>query len=158
MAAITPRQISRKLRGVETQVFMQSFVDRVLVLVTQVGKVGNLIQASIPATASLLPTRTDPSQLNGVLLQEPSPAIQLTSLLGGAPSADLQTLQFLYASQIATIIWTEESQMGLESFRRSVVIGLALAKSDEQEPSEGGSQREVFEGVISMVQVLLKGK
>jgi len=43
MAAITPRQISRTLGGIETQVFMQSFVDRVLVLVTQVGKVGNLV-------------------------------------------------------------------------------------------------------------------
>ena len=43
MAAITPRQMSRKVCGIETQVFMQSFVDRVLVLVTQVGKVGNLV-------------------------------------------------------------------------------------------------------------------
>jgi len=90
-------------------------------------------------------------------LQEPSPAIQLTSLLGVAPSTDLQTLQFLYAAQIATIIWAEESQMGLESFRRSVIIGLALAKSNERETGEG-SQREVFEGVMSMVHMLLKGK
>lgn len=43
MAAITPRQISRTVNGIETQVFIQSFVDRVLVLVTQVGKVGNLV-------------------------------------------------------------------------------------------------------------------
>jgi hypothetical protein len=70
----------------------------------------------------------------------------------------MQTLQSLYASQIATIIWTEESRMGLESFRRSVVIGLALAKSNEQETGEGRSQREVFEGVISMVHMLLNGK
>ena len=48
--------------------------------------------------------------------------------------------------------------MGLESFRRSVVIGLALAKSNEQETDEGSSQREVFEGVISMVHTLLNGK
>lgn len=130
---------------------------RIIFLITENGY-GRQIQASIPATASLLPTRTDPSQLNGVLLQEPSPAIQLTSLLGGAPSADLQTLQFLYASQIATIIWTAESQMGLENCRRSVVIGLALAKSNEQETDEGSSQREVFEGVISMVHMLLNGK
>jgi hypothetical protein len=43
MAAITPRQMSRKVSGIDTQVFMQSFLDRVLVLVTQVGKVGNLV-------------------------------------------------------------------------------------------------------------------
>jgi len=158
MATITPRQISRTLHGIETQVFMQSFVDRVLVLVTQMGKVGNLIQATLPATTSLLPTRTDASQPNSVLLQESSPAIQLTSLLGAAPSANLQALQSLYASHIATIVWTEESQMGLESFRRSVVIGVALAKSNEQEIDEGKGQREVFEGVMSMVHELLEGK
>lgn len=44
MATFTPRQTSRELGGRETQVFMQSFADRILVLVTQMGKVGNLVR------------------------------------------------------------------------------------------------------------------
>lgn len=44
MAAYTPRQTSRELEGRDTQVFMQSFADRILVLVTQLGKVGNLVR------------------------------------------------------------------------------------------------------------------
>lgn len=44
MASFTPRQTSRELGGKHTQVFMQSFADRILVLVTQMGKVGNLVR------------------------------------------------------------------------------------------------------------------
>jgi len=43
MAALTPRQTSRNLNGKDTQVFVQTFADRILVLVTQMGKVGNLV-------------------------------------------------------------------------------------------------------------------
>lgn len=43
MASLTPRQTSRNLNGNSTQVFLQTFADRVLVLVTQMGKVGNLV-------------------------------------------------------------------------------------------------------------------
>ena len=43
MAAFTPRQTSRTLHGKPTQVFLQTFADRIMVLVTQIGKVGNLV-------------------------------------------------------------------------------------------------------------------
>ncbi|KAF9484724.1 hypothetical protein BDN70DRAFT_872265 [Pholiota conissans] len=155
MAAFPPRQTSRELGGRHTQVFLQSFEDRVLVLVTQVGKVGNLIQAALPPTASLLPP-TDTSQLNKLVLPEPSPAIELTPLLGSAPSPHLQILHSLYASQIATIIWTEESKSNLESFRRSVVVGLALARSSRLESDSAIEEREVFEGVMASLYDLLK--
>ncbi|PPQ87984.1 hypothetical protein CVT25_001063 [Psilocybe cyanescens] len=156
MATFTPRQTSRSLNGKLTQVFMQTFADRVLILVTQMGKVGNLIQATLPATAALIPPVSDPNQPNKLILPEPSPAIQLTSLLGSSPSAHLQTLHSLYASQIATIVWTEEAQIGLESLRRSIVVGLALYPL--QEGDEGRGEREVFEGVMHMVYDLLRSK
>lgn len=98
---------------------------------------------------------SDPTQPNKLILPEPSPAIQLTSLLGSSPSAHLQTLHSLYASQIATIVWTEEALIGLESLRRSVVIGLALYQSQEGDEGLQG-EREVFEGVMSMVYDLLR--
>ena len=88
------------------------------------------------------------------LLPEPSPAIQLTPLFGSTPSEHQQTLYSLYASQIATIIWRHESQRGLESCRRSVIVGLALSKLDSQ--GEIPVEREIFEGVMSMLHDLLR--
>lgn len=95
------------------------------------------------------------SDQNHLLLPEPSPAIQLTPLFGSAPSEHLQTLYSLYVSQIATIIWRHESQRGLESSRRSVVVGLALSKLGSQE-GEMRAEKEVFEGVMSMLHDLLQ--
>lgn len=43
MAMITPRQIVRNLNGHSTEILVQTFADRVLVLVTQMGKVGTLV-------------------------------------------------------------------------------------------------------------------
>lgn len=43
MASFTPCQTSRILHGHNTQVFLQTFADRILVLVTQMGKVGTLV-------------------------------------------------------------------------------------------------------------------
>lgn len=76
----------------------------------------------------------------------------MTSLLGSAPSEHLQTLHTLYASQIATIVWTEEAQHGLDGQRRSVVVGLSLGKQE----GDANGEREVFEGVMSMVYDLLR--
>lgn len=39
----TTRQITKELDGTRTEVVFQSFSDRILVLVTQMGKVGNLV-------------------------------------------------------------------------------------------------------------------
>ena len=36
-------QITRELNGTTTEILLQNYADRVLVLVTQVGKVGNLV-------------------------------------------------------------------------------------------------------------------
>lgn len=43
MASFTPCQTCRVLHGQNTQVFLQTFADRILVLVTQRGKVGSLV-------------------------------------------------------------------------------------------------------------------
>lgn len=43
MAMIPPRQLSRELDGIQTDILVQTFADRILVLVTQLGKVGNLV-------------------------------------------------------------------------------------------------------------------
>ncbi|PPR03619.1 hypothetical protein CVT24_007736 [Panaeolus cyanescens] len=163
-------QIARNVNGKHTEILIQTYSDRVLVLVTQLGKVANLvcsfiglikcsidlgdkIQASIPPTAPLLPPSQESSAPNTLALPTPSPAIHLTPLLGSASSEDLQTLHSLYAAQIATIIWTDELNRKGDDSRRSVVVGLALAKVDDDEKI-----REVFQSIMSMLlEVLDKG-
>ncbi|KAJ7219346.1 hypothetical protein GGX14DRAFT_516397 [Mycena pura] len=147
------RQLSRELQGVPTEILVQTFADRILVLVTQLGRVGNLIQTTIPDTTPLpvLAVR-DPVQPNLQALPEPPSAIQLTPLLGRAPSPHIQTLHSLYAAQIATILWTARSSNPLEVSRKSVVVGIALRRSDAHD-DQGLTEyeRSVFAGVMSMV-------
>ncbi|KAJ7172401.1 hypothetical protein C8R46DRAFT_858106, partial [Mycena filopes] len=147
-------QLCRELEGNDTEIVLQTFADRILVLVTQLGKVGNLIQATIPETIPLFPAVQDPAQPNVQALPEPPAAIQLTPLLGNAPSQHLQTLHSLYAAQIATIIWTTGSP--LEVSRKSVIVGIALRKSEGQD-DDGltETERSVFTGVMSMVAELV---
>ncbi|KAI0707614.1 hypothetical protein C8Q76DRAFT_628244 [Earliella scabrosa] len=151
----------RELEGKQTDVLLQAFADRILVLVTQLGKVGSLIQATIPSTMPLLPPPPpDPSEPNVVPLPIPPPSLQLTPLLGSAPSERIQTLHNLYASQIATIVWTMEEASVLEADRRAIVVGIALAKttgplnSSELTPHD----RAVFYGVMEMVRELVGRK
>ncbi|KAF7294870.1 hypothetical protein MIND_01024900 [Mycena indigotica] len=138
------RQLTRQLEGVQTEVVIQRFVDRVLVLVTQLGKVGNLIQATIPETTPLAPPATADE------LPEPSPAIQLTPLLGQGPSQHMQTLHSLYAAQIATIIWTASSNP-LDVTRKSVVVGIALQRTSSDDENLTAHERNVFGGVMKMI-------
>ena len=104
-------QEALELDGTPTEVVLQWFADRVVVLVTQLGKVGCLVrlnptrvffsnpckmQATMPPTAPLLPP------LNDDTLPEPPISIQLTPLFGQPPTEHLHTLHALYASQIST--------------------------------------------------------
>ncbi|KAH9951451.1 hypothetical protein B0H21DRAFT_719065 [Amylocystis lapponica] len=150
-------QASREIDGVPTEVLLQAFADRILVLVTQVGKVGNLIQVTIPQTTPLMPPPPpDPSQPNAISLPTPPASIQLTPLLGNASTERLRTLYSLYASQLATNIWTAESEDMLEGDRRMVVVGLALRRSVEAEGMGlSAHEKNVFYGVMGMVNELV---
>ncbi|KAF9052873.1 hypothetical protein BJ165DRAFT_1443618 [Panaeolus papilionaceus] len=139
------KQIAKKLNGNHTEIFIQTYADRVLILITQLGKVGNLV-------SPLLPPAQDLSTPDALSLPVPSPAIHLTPLLGSAPSEDMQTLHSLYAAQVATIIWTDQLNRSGDDSRRSVVVGLALAKLDDHE-----KRREVFQAIMSMLLDVLDG-
>lgn len=43
MSMFPPRQVTKELEGNSTELLIQTFADRILVLVTQLGKVGNLV-------------------------------------------------------------------------------------------------------------------
>lgn len=41
---LTQRQSSKVINGVKTEIVVQPFADRILILITQMGKVGNLVR------------------------------------------------------------------------------------------------------------------
>lgn len=114
----------------------------------------------MPSTMPLLPAPPpDAAQPNERPLPVPPPSLQLTPLLGSAPIDRMQTLHSLYASQIATLVWTLEEASVLEADRRPVVVGVALAKSTS-EPAQSSElsphDRTVFRGVMEIVRELLE--
>ncbi|GAW01146.1 hypothetical protein LENED_002725 [Lentinula edodes] len=114
------RNCTTTLYGVPTEISLQYYGDSTLILVTQVGKVGNLV--SLPATIPVTPSAPDTTEPNSPILPPPPIAIQLTPLFGSAPSDRIQTLHNLYASQIATIIWLAETENPLQVVRKNVVV------------------------------------
>lgn len=112
----------RDIESVQTQVIVQTFSDRVLVIITQLSKVGTLIQASVPPTIALTPApASDAGSLPPV-----HPSIDLTYLFGHAPSPEHQTLYSSYAAQVATLVWTSERYAQIGSSHTPVVVGVAL--------------------------------
>jgi len=129
-------QTEQPVQGVSTKILVQSFSDRVMVLVTQMGKVGCLIQASLPQTVPIPPPSRAPGTDNApstrVIPPAPPPAIELTPLLGHPPTPELHTFYNLLSAQLATVVWSSEEADG-NSFggtRRPVVVGIALKRDD----------------------------
>jgi hypothetical protein len=113
-------------------------------------------QASIPHVTQLPhPPALSSTASTGIPnLPPPPPGLTLTPLLG-SPRPDEQALYDLYVSQVSTLIWWTLNEVG--SLRRSVVVGLALAKSLVNDEGENGNgdgddvERERFGEVLKMV-------
>ncbi|KAF4578812.1 Proteasome Assembly Chaperone [Pleurotus pulmonarius] len=145
---------SQEIDGQNTDVLLQYYADRILVVVTQFGKVGGLIQASIPSTAPLL-VPSDAPHADEDQLPQPPPSIQLTPLMGSAQSDHMHTLNSLYASQIATLVWLAEEE-ALRPTRRNVVVGLALRRTDsETMPGLIDVEKRTFVQIMGMVREAL---
>ncbi|KAH7889367.1 hypothetical protein F5I97DRAFT_1843773 [Phlebopus sp. FC_14] len=143
-------QTAVDVEGVQTQLVVQPFADRTLVLVTQRGRVGNKIQAAVPSTTPFAEEPADPESL-----PRPPPAIQLTPLLGNAPSEHMQTLHSLYAAQIATLVWVSEDVL-VGDDRRNVVVGITLQKSTSNEiDGLDEHERKVFHAIMNTLCRLL---
>lgn len=154
------------VHDLRTELVVQPFADRILVLVTQMGKVGNLvcsflairlgplltrvqIQASIPSTADLHSFDVSNPQEP---FPPPPPAIQLTQIFGSAPTVHLQTLYSLYAAQIATLLW-----LAIGGKPHSVVMGIALQQSKDHAGEElSKEEQQTFHAVMVTLQTLLK--
>ncbi|KAL0245634.1 hypothetical protein I308_104768 [Cryptococcus tetragattii IND107] len=154
-------QLRQSVCEVETELLIQTFDDRILVIVTQNGKVGCLTQAFLPQQIPLPPptialqSNGHPSNLHILsILPPPPPQASLTPLLGSPPQ---QTLHELYVSQIATLVWWALQTSG--HARRHVVVGLALkqngngARNEDSSEEEAlvESERERYAGIMDMV-------
>ncbi|CAG8730542.1 4950_t:CDS:2 [Racocetra persica] len=98
------RQAARVINGVHTETLITGFRDKILVIITQYGKIGSLAYVTFDSRSKPLSSFSTSTTTN------------VNFLLGGFSS-----LYQLYALHIATIIANENP-----NDRRSVVIGLAL--------------------------------
>ncbi|EKC99234.1 hypothetical protein A1Q2_06434 [Trichosporon asahii var. asahii CBS 8904] len=135
-------QLRRNIAGVDTELLVQTFDDRILVLITQNGKVGPL--ASLPPVVELQPPPSEETPTGLSALPPPPSSIHLTPLLGSPVDTALHDL---YVSQIATLIWW--SLQLSHATRRNVIVGLTLAKRKVEAVDE--AERERFGGIANMV-------
>lgn len=146
----------RDIESVHTQVIVQTYSDRILVIVTQLQKVGTLIHVSVPATVALTEVSPDESVSNDTSSTLPPvhPSIDLTYLFGSAPSPDHQTLYSSYAAQIAALVWTSQQHGQIGSSHTPVVVGVAL-KSPHSSEKPSGTDRAAFLQVMDLVREAL---
>ncbi|KAF5377045.1 hypothetical protein D9757_007707 [Collybiopsis confluens] len=144
------------LENTRTEVSVQHYADSTLVIVTQVGKVGNLVWLIDKSAGAVTPAVPDPSEPNVQSLPPPPIAVQLVPLLGAAPSDHIQTLHNLYASQIATLVWLANSESPLQVARKKVVVGIALRRSGKSDSDLSDTERTTFHGVMAALQELLR--
>ncbi|KAF4994664.1 hypothetical protein FDECE_13054 [Fusarium decemcellulare] len=132
------RDASGLVNGVATEVTSTSFADKILITISQEGRLSQWIQVPLTGSSAGVVEMTLPSMNKGLL---PSTHLTPTTILGGG-GEERETLGQLYAAQIA-------SQISLRSpdDRRTLVLGLGLAKSD--------LEREAFFDLLELAQKVL---
>ncbi|KAG5981622.1 hypothetical protein E4U55_002734 [Claviceps digitariae] len=151
------KQITGIVNGVETQVTSLSFSDKLLVTISQEGRLsqwvllstcaktsnfleanGEKIQVPLMESSAGVVEMTLPTSGHGLL---PSTHLSPTTLLGGGGD-DRETLGHLYAAQIASHI-----SLRSPDDRRTLVLGLGLSKS--------ANEREAFFDLFELAQKVL---
>ncbi|PGH31286.1 proteasome assembly chaperone 3 [[Emmonsia] crescens] len=130
------KQAAGVLGGVLTEVMSVSFSDKILVTISQNGKLGQWLHVPLENTnpgTDGYHTLPDPNE-DGLL---PLPSLTATSVLG-ARGSERETIGQLYACQIATVIATKNPNE-----KRLLVVGLGLEQPE--------IDRDVFFGVIDLV-------
>ncbi|KAL6243710.1 hypothetical protein RBB50_009143 [Rhinocladiella similis] len=131
------KQVAGKINGIKTEVMYMSFADKILITITQNGRLSQWV--TVPLLSDN-PTQTDPyyqtirSDEDNLL-----PSARFTPrVLLGAGGPDRETMGQLYASQVANAIVTKSPEEG-----RSLMLGLGLAKVE--------LERDVFLQIIDLV-------
>ncbi|KAM5342403.1 hypothetical protein ACJ41O_013369 [Fusarium nematophilum] len=132
------REASGLVNGVATEVTSTGFADKILITISQEGRLSQWIQVPLTGSSAGVVEMTLPSMNKGLL---PSTHLTPKTLLGGG-GEERETLGQLYAAQIA-------SQLSLRSpdDRRTLVLGLGLGKVD--------LEREAFFDLLELAQKVL---
>ncbi|GAA6004669.1 hypothetical protein JCM11491_002187 [Sporobolomyces phaffii] len=152
----------RVVDSIQTDLLIQSFHDRILVILTQLGRIGCLLQV-LPPPPTLPAAVSRPSDdATASSLPPPHPSLVLSPLFGVPPSPHVSALHDLYASQIASNLFDKMSRdtHGLEV--KPVVIGIGLKRTrDEPDGTDGNGdddasgisdrERDTFMQVMEMV-------
>ncbi|KAJ5180232.1 hypothetical protein N7492_003442 [Penicillium capsulatum] len=130
------KQVAGMVAGVKTDVLVLSFSDKIVVTISQEGRLAHWLHVSMgsqnPGTDGLHTFSEDPEDS---LL--PLSGLTATSILGGyAPGQD--TVGQLLARQVATAIATKSP-----AEKRLLVVGLGLGNS--------GSDRDSFFAIVDLV-------
>ncbi|QPG96508.1 hypothetical protein C2857_004408 [Epichloe festucae Fl1] len=135
---VPTRQATGTVNGIKTDVTSLSFSDKLLVTISQEGRLSQWIQVPLTGSSAGMVEMTLPTSTHGLL---PSTHLSPKTLLGGGGD-DRETLGQLYAAQIA-------SHISLKSpdDRRTLVLGLGLSKFD--------IEREAFFDLIELAQKVL---
>ncbi|GAA6005475.1 uncharacterized protein JCM10292_007361 [Rhodotorula paludigena] len=159
--AIPTAQRARRIHGVQTDVLVQVYADRVLVIVTQLGRIGCMIQVTPPPSAlPSLPPPPRPSAASSpsilASLPPPHPSTLLSPLFGVPPSPHLSSLHDLYAAQVGAIVFRRFAAAGDGGAapERPVVLGIGLKRVEGVDDDEGGvtdGEKHTFEQVMEMV-------
>jgi proteasome assembly chaperone 3 len=132
------REVSGLVNGVATEISSTSFADKILVTISQEGRLSQWIQVPLTGSSSGVVEMNLPSSDKGLL---PSTHLTPTTLFGGG-GEERETLGQLYAAQIASQICLRSPED-----RRILVLGLGLAKSD--------LEREAFFDLLELIQKVL---
>ncbi|KAK7414702.1 hypothetical protein QQX98_006470 [Neonectria punicea] len=132
------REASGLVNGIPTEVTSTSFSDKILITISQEGRLSQWIQVPLSGSSGGMVEMALPSMNQGLL---PSTHLTPKTLLGGG-GEDRETLGQLYASQLA-------SHLSLSSpdDRRTLVLGLGLVKID--------TEREAFFDLLELTQKVL---
>ncbi|KAI9616238.1 hypothetical protein KEM48_005331 [Puccinia striiformis f. sp. tritici PST-130] len=162
-APIPVRQCARIIDSVHTEVIAQGYSDRVLVLVTQTGKIGSLFTDTGDCPSSQLRARLRGRVRIGgwsfARLPVPFTSLQLTPLLSSTPP-DLKPLYDVYLNQVAMLVFTGFTPdipshlrtCNPDRIAKPVIIGLALARlpnTTDQDVTD--LERARFCAIMSMV-------
>ncbi|KAI4187764.1 MAG: hypothetical protein L6R41_002610 [Letrouitia leprolyta] len=132
----TTKQAAGYIDSVLTDVTSTSFSDKIMVTITQNGRLAQWIHVPLDVSN---PTSTDQYLPSSTGEDSLLPMTHLTpkTLLGGS-NQERETVGQLYAAQVASIIAAKDPHE-----RRSVIVGLGLSKFE--------ASREVFYDTIDLV-------
>ncbi|RKO85096.1 hypothetical protein BDK51DRAFT_32853 [Blyttiomyces helicus] len=125
--SLKTRQAVAEIAGTETEVVVTEFADKIFILVTQFGKMGNLLLATLDNPPTSL-TEKD----------APPPSVSTRTLLGERDDPLAQ----VYASHILSRMAAETGEA------RPLLLGLALRREDDGVLTRN---MEVFDGVLALL-------